>query len=310
MSSEETQVKNDLPPEENVDWEGKAREMGWAPKEQFRGDPGKWVDAKTYVERGEHFIPLLQSAKRELQGQVAQATSENADLRRQLNVANKAIEELRTEFKGNSLETAETRKNQLYDDIAAAREENDVRKELTLREELDNLNVEIRGLKTTPTKTPVEPPASTGEEWRSNPILQGFLTNNPWFGKDQEKSNMALGYMNYLNSDPESKAWTPQQKFDAVSRRIGELFPEPGNPRRNAAAKAEGGRTDTSGGGGGRSYSELPAAAKEQCDKQARQFVGRTNGKGEVKYPDVNAYRKHFVEVYFAEDWGARQMNA
>ena len=40
-----------------ADAETAAREMGWRPKEEFRGEAEKWVDAETFVSRGEHFLP-------------------------------------------------------------------------------------------------------------------------------------------------------------------------------------------------------------------------------------------------------------
>ena len=37
----------------------KVQQLGWAPKESFRGDPQLWMDAKTYVNRGEQIMPIL-----------------------------------------------------------------------------------------------------------------------------------------------------------------------------------------------------------------------------------------------------------
>jgi hypothetical protein len=305
MSAEESVVVDEANRE--PDWEAKAKEIGWAPKETFKGDPAKWVDAKTYVQRGEQFVPLLQHAKRELQGRLANVEAENAELRRRVGMADKALEEIRTETRAGSLEDAEARKNGLYDAIAQAREDNDVRKELQLREQLDELNVEIRGLKQPAAKASPPPDENA---WQRSPDMQKLLSENEWFGHDQEKSNLALGYMNYLAVNPETKGMSPAQKLEAVGKRINEMFGPGPNPRRSAPSKVEGGRTDSSGGGGGgASYNDLPAAAKEQCDKQAKQFVGKVNGRGETRFPDVNAYRAHYAKTYFAEDWGNRQVN-
>ena len=35
------------------DWEADARAMGWSPKAEFKGDKTHWIDAKSFVERGE-----------------------------------------------------------------------------------------------------------------------------------------------------------------------------------------------------------------------------------------------------------------
>jgi len=47
--------------------ETKAKAMGWSPKDEFRGDPDRWVDAETYVRRGEEFIPFLRANNKKLE---------------------------------------------------------------------------------------------------------------------------------------------------------------------------------------------------------------------------------------------------
>lgn len=52
-------------PQETPD-QARARQDGWCPKEEWRGDPDKWVDAKTFNERGELF-GTIKSLKHELE---------------------------------------------------------------------------------------------------------------------------------------------------------------------------------------------------------------------------------------------------
>lgn len=53
-------------PSQNADTEARARAMGWAPKEEFRGPADKFVDAKTFVERAENETPILKENLRRL----------------------------------------------------------------------------------------------------------------------------------------------------------------------------------------------------------------------------------------------------
>ena len=39
--------------------EQEARTLGWVPAEEFKGDPNRWVDAETFVERGHTVMPIL-----------------------------------------------------------------------------------------------------------------------------------------------------------------------------------------------------------------------------------------------------------
>lgn len=48
-----------------------ARRKGWVPKEEYKGDPSKWVDATTFVERGERFVKNLQHEIADLRKQVS-----------------------------------------------------------------------------------------------------------------------------------------------------------------------------------------------------------------------------------------------
>lgn len=48
------------------DWESDARAMGWSPEEEFKGDKKQWIDAKTFVERGEQMMPILKAQNKAL----------------------------------------------------------------------------------------------------------------------------------------------------------------------------------------------------------------------------------------------------
>ena len=63
--------------ESSLDYEAKASELGWVPKDKFRGDPAKHVDAKTYWEKGELVLPIVKQQREE-------AKKEAAELRKQL----------------------------------------------------------------------------------------------------------------------------------------------------------------------------------------------------------------------------------
>ena len=53
--------------EEEAQAEQKARNMGWVPKEDWKGNPDNWVGADEFVKRGETFVPFLQHQRKRLQ---------------------------------------------------------------------------------------------------------------------------------------------------------------------------------------------------------------------------------------------------
>src|SRR5215472_907386 len=46
------------------DLEQRARRMGWRPRNEFRGEPERWMEADEFVERGERMLPVLQERNR------------------------------------------------------------------------------------------------------------------------------------------------------------------------------------------------------------------------------------------------------
>src|SRR2546421_12509972 len=96
MSAEETEVK--------------AKELGWAPKEEFRGNPEKWVDAETFLKRGEEILPLVKAQNRKLQNEVTALQRENAETKGLLRASMESIEELKNFNSTVALERAKAKK--------------------------------------------------------------------------------------------------------------------------------------------------------------------------------------------------------
>lgn len=49
-------------------WDAEAREQGWVPEAEFKGNkrPAKFLDAKEFVERGEHILPIIKQERAKL----------------------------------------------------------------------------------------------------------------------------------------------------------------------------------------------------------------------------------------------------
>ena len=54
--------------EDNLAVEKEAREMGWTPKEKFKGNPDKWVTAEEFVERQCHAVKIRGQRNQEPSG--------------------------------------------------------------------------------------------------------------------------------------------------------------------------------------------------------------------------------------------------
>lgn len=78
VKKDDQKVEAETKQTEVADHETKAREMGWTPKEEFKGDPDKWVDAKDWVERA----PLYDNKQNPFYGEMKKLRSKSRSLER------------------------------------------------------------------------------------------------------------------------------------------------------------------------------------------------------------------------------------
>jgi hypothetical protein len=77
MTDLDTTVQTDNGPDDAQspalrDYEAEARQHGWTPQEEFKGDPDRWTDAETFVKRADEVMPLLKKQNSNLKAQIDQ----------------------------------------------------------------------------------------------------------------------------------------------------------------------------------------------------------------------------------------------
>lgn len=275
-----------------------ATEMGWIPKEQFRGDEGKWVDAETFVKRGREFIPFLQADRRKLQQQVTTLTAQVQQTNTLLQASQESIEELKSFNSEVSRDRAKTKQTELLAGIRAAREANDVDTEVELTNQLADQKAALKEAEKTKT---VVPPVQKGNgkppDYTQDPSWQAWAKENSWFGTDTRRTSIAVAIANELRADPAHQGLQGRDFLDKVSTEVDKTLG--GTARREAADRVEGGVRGTGGaggggGGGGKGYAELPPDAKEACEKQAKRLVGQGRA-----FKDIASWRTHYAAKYF-----------
>lgn len=276
--------------------EEKARAIGWAPKEEFRGDPAKWVDAETYVKKGEEFIPFLQASKRKLEGEVTTVRGEVAQLKTTLRAANEAIAALKEFNTEASRKQAKEKIVDLKTQIKEARTQNDVDTELDLQSELRETETALAtadkdkgkdgGTTTTATNGSGNPP-----DYTQTPEWKQFLSDNPWFESNRRMRAVAVEISRELAESGALNSLTPAQRYAKVAEETLKAIPGASDARRRNADRVEGSRGGASGGGegGGHTYADLPPDARAACDKLAPRLVGegrayKTNKEWQTAY--------------------------
>lgn len=261
-SAEADTDAQDTPPQQDdgPSVEDRALMMGWTPKDQFKGDPDKWVDAETFVKRGEEFLPFLKANNRRLEQALERANAKTASLEK---AVSKAIEHV-SKAEAKAYERAMRDIQARLDEAAAAGDVQGVRE---ATDELVELAAEAKA-EAKPAKTPAPEPDAEFEAWKAD---------NPWFGKDKALTAATVA----IADDVANEGYTGKAQIKEVDRRLRDEFPhkfaKPENPNRRQPAAVEGSGSTIRPRG--KTYGDLPPEAKAMCDELCRDIKGFTREK-------------------------------
>lgn len=264
---------------DEASFEVRAKEMGWSPKEQFRGDPEKWIPAEEFVRRGEELLPIVRADNRKLRDEVGSLRGETQNLKSQLKAAQESIDALKEFNSAANREKVEAARRETARALKEAQSEGDTEKVLELQDQLEEQTTALREAKAQP-KAPPTPP-------QEDPIFSQWKAENDWYGKDRRKTAFATGVAEDLRANGEKA--TGRAFLDKVAAEVDKQFNE-----RPLAGKVEGdAQPGNSGGPRGRSFADLPADAKAACDRMATRLVG--DGRA---FKTIADWRKHYAAEY------------
>lgn len=244
-----------------------ALSKGWTPRDKFKGDPAKWVDAKTFVERGERFASNLKNENAALKQQLAEFKGTAEAFRKyHADVMEGKQKEIDTAIKQLTREGKEADADRDFDTAEAI----ESRIEL-LRAQKAKLQGEAA--------TVAAPAAPT-----IDPVLREWIDeDNKWFETDPKLRAYSIELGQTLRKENPNLLGRPF--LDRVREIMEEDFPTKFQPaQRRSMADGSSGRSSL-GSGSGKSIRDLPKADRDLC----RQFVKE----GWVKEDD-------FVKSYFA----------
>jgi hypothetical protein len=281
---------------EETSVEDRAKEMGWSSKEEFRGNPDQWIDAETYVQRGETLMPLIKASNRRLTEELATMKGELAEAKTQAAASQEAIAALK-EF--NSAANRKVMKESVASTKAAliqARRDGDPEVEIALAEQLGEEQEALRAAE----KEGVKPEGgkktngTVEEDYTKTAEWQAWIKDNSWYTTDKRRTALAMGIAEELRTSSETTNLRGRAFLDRVTEEVEKVF-SPGEPK----SKVEGGGRGTGGGGGGSGghrYSDLPQDAKETCERQSTKLVGKGRA-----FATTEEWRKHYAKTYFEE---------
>lgn len=268
---EEEVVEETLPeltPEEQQ-YEDRGRRQGWRPKEQYSGDPSRWVDAKTFVLRGEAELPLIRERFRKMDEQFASTKTELNETKKKLNEASEVLVELRdmsraaedrsyrravSELQAKQREAVREANEQKYDE--AQREMNAMAPPTPVVKRPDPVQTET-------------PPPNTGVP---NPVVTQWVQDNTWFNSDPLLHAYALAEESSIQR--EFPGWPVSDQLDEVKKRTMDRFPDKfGNQRRRTPAAVSTSAAPPAKPKG-KTVKDLPADARAALVRFKKQIEG------------------------------------
>ena len=215
--------------------EALARELGWTPLDEFKGDPSRWRDPREYIKHGQDITRSLSDKVRDLSEQTRRMARTNGAI---------LDRELKRE------------REQLEQTFAKAVEDNDVETAHRTSQQLAKLPEQAEG--------PVEDSAVTD-----------FKSRNDWYERDAAATAVAQSVAAQLHAQGKSPTEQVQAAEAEVKRRFPELFkgqtrePAKGAPTLNAPQSRTARMAPKQKG-----FAELPADARKAAeDLQKRRGV-------------------------------------
>lgn len=240
--------------------ETEASRKGWVPRAQYKGDPAKWVDAKTFIERGERFVVNLQREVSSLKAQI------------------EGFEGTKKAFAKFYEEALEKKDKELQEAITALRvqrssaiRDGDDEFAVQIEDRIDLLKEQKRELKALP-DTP-KAPATDAPKDDANPdeppavktdpvILEWIEDGNTWFDEDPRLRAYALSVGDRLIKEGETVRG--RRFLDKVTAIMKQEFPRKFRDKVPPAVDSlpnhvEGGDNAPNGKSGGKTEKDLPS---------------------------------------------------
>lgn len=266
----------------------RAQRMGWTPREQFKGDPIKFVEADKFVERAEAELPILLERNRFLDRRLVNTEKVIDGLKGELVEVKGVLTEFR-DFASKAEERAFNKaKKEIEDTMSEAVAKADVDGYNRAKKELDELNKSA-----TPVPTPTPSPAPQVPQ-----EIKDFVAENAlWYDVDRELTIEAINLHKSVNDTHPNLSMADNLK--RVKEKLIKLHPDKleildpsaaNEAKRKTPSNAlAGGNREILGGGDknkAKTYDDLPDEAKKACDRFIKQIP--------------NYKREDYIKTYFA----------
>jgi len=254
--------------------EATAREQGWTPREQFRGDPNDWIDADEYVKRGD---------PRYLRKQLGQTERQLRKLEQ-----SRATDQTAFEQRLTKMETLnKVQRKKMYGEIEMARR---AAVEVGDTAEYDRQNQMEQQLYQAEQEAGKEPakeePAKADEP---HPDVKKWVSENSWFTKSKVLNKVAEGIHEQLLED--EPGLTITENLAKTRAEVIKRFPEKFSkaaPAKNGHSAVESGQRATSAPKG-KGFGDIPAQEREVIEGHIKEGLYKDKADETIAQQRANA---------------------
>lgn len=229
-------------------YEAEALELGWRPPDEFKGDPARCVDAKTFVERADTVMPLLKKKLSHLE-------RENRDIKKQARRITEHFNQAEERIRAELMEKME--KAVVTGDVAGFK---------ALQKENEKLT------------SSAAKPEHTAADARE--AFDSFRDTNPWYDRANLGGATELEVNARLYADrmtekhlEKTNDMAPAEFFGFIEGLVKEKYPTIGvkAARQKPASDVAGTTPNRGAGQRGKTFADLPPAAQAAADKWIKQ---------------------------------------
>ena len=228
--------------------EAEARLVGWRPQDEFDGPAEKWKPAAEFLEKGKQINGFMRKDLEKLRTELSKRDATLAELQQ-------TIKDFASFHQETETRVYERARKELQAERAEAISAADGERVIETEDRIAELDAAHRA------PAPAAKPAP-----KPDPIWEAWLSDNSWYRENRRARALCEGLAEEVReANPDL---TGRGFLDEVKRLLTEEAPQFfKNARREAPAPVGASGERRPGGGGKKTYADLPAEARATCDK-------------------------------------------
>lgn len=264
---------DDIAQTEGDNYEAEARKIGWVPQKHYKGDPSKWVDAKTFLENGERILPIVNARAKAYKEELDTLREEVKGYRESF----KLFEEQMTRKERQGYERA---LRELEARHAEAMEVGDLQTAKAVTRQV----VEIEREMSSQVQPQQQPNGWTPDYAEA---VATFRSENKWFQEDEDMTDWAVALDARLAKD----GMNDKARLKEIAKRARQAFPHKfANTARRAPPAVEGAGSASGRRSGGQAWNDIPAAERQRAEA----YINRVNTMSKKTVLTKEAFAKDY----------------